>query len=405
MHKMISMICRLATNDDKEAIRKIRVYAFEGRKNRYDTPKTPDATPLLIYPMTDYVVEEENRITAVIGVIDFSQRIRGVWIKMAGISAVACKPEYRRKHHIAKLFDFVFQNLHSAGYLVSSLYPFSYAFYEKVGYAHVDSLEVYSIRCSNVNQKPTPNRRIEEDYHPEYIRCHPLYQKMTTRINGLVKRSSEIWKELMGWSWNSKGFQFFCQDLNGNDLGYVILRFEEKSHQNKYPFIKVREMVSFDPETKQALLNFLANHDSQRKYFKFAPFDSNYFLYLKNPDIKEKRHLSNSMFRIIDLEKLLPDLNYSDDLSETLTFTINDSNCPWNNKSFELQVNNGHCQVMITQKETGLQLSINALSQIIFGFYSPSELAEVGKIIGTQAELDTLSLIFPKQPATLRDFF
>ncbi|MHA1977379.1 MAG: GNAT family N-acetyltransferase [Candidatus Hodarchaeales archaeon] len=399
------MICRLATNNDKEAIRKIRVYAFAGRKNRYDQPKSPDAMPLVIYPMTDYVVEENNRITAVIGVIDFSQRIRGAWVKMAGISAVACKPEYRRKHHITKLFDFLFQDIHKKGYLVSSLYPFSYAFYEKVGYAHVDSLDVYSIRCANVNQKPTPNRCIEEDYHPEYIRCHPLYQKMTNKIDGLVKRPPSIWKELMGWSWNSRGFQFFCQDLNGKDLGYIILRFEQKSHQNKYPFIEVREMVSFDPETKQALLNFLANHDSQRKYFKFAPFDSNYLLYVKSPDIKEKRHLSNSMFRVIDLEKLLPNLSYSDEISETLSFTITDSKCPWNNKSFELQVKDGQGRVMILQQESKFQLTVNALNQIIFGFYSPSELAEAGKITGTQAELSILSHIFPKQSATLRDFF
>ena len=159
------------------------------------------------------------------------------------------------------------------------------------------------------------------------------------------------------------------------------------------------------PETKQTLLNFLANHDSQRKYFKFAPFDSNYLLYMKSPDIKEKRHLSNSMFRIIDLEKLLPELIYSEEINETLSLTITDSNCPWNNKTFELQVIDGQCQVMIIQKESKLQLTIKALSQFIFGVYSPAELAEVGDITGTQAELSKLSRIFPKQPATLRDFF
>ncbi len=399
------MICRLATDDDKEAIRKIRVYAFEGRKNRYDTPKTPDSLPLVIYPMTDYVVEENATISAVIGIIDFSQRIRGTWVKMAGISAVACKPEYRRKQHITKLFEFIFQDLHKKEYLVSSLYPFSYEFYEKVGYAHVDSLEVYSIRCSNIRQNPTPNRRIEEDFHPEYARCQALYQKMTEKIDGLVKRPSKLWIELMGWSWNSRGFQFICQDLNGNDLGYLIIRFEQKSHRNKFPYIEVREMITFDPETKQALLNFLANHDSQRKYIKFAPLDSNYLLYMKSPDIKEKRHLSNSMFRIIDLEKLLPKLSYLDSLVENVCFTIKDTGCPWNNKNFELQIKNGQCQVNLVPKEAKLHLTINTLSQIIFGIYSTAELAEVGKIDGDLTEARKLSQIFPKQPATLRDYF
>ncbi len=399
------MICRLATNDDKEAIRKIRVYAFEGRKNQYDPPKTAGTKPLVVYPLIDYVVEENNTITAVIGVINFSQRIRGVWVKMAGISAVACKPEYRRKHHITKLFEFIFQDLHNKEYLVSSLYPFSHKFYENVGYAHVDSLEIYTIRCSNINQKPTPNRRIEEDYHPDFTRCQPLYQKMTEKIDGLVKRPTNIWKDLLGWRWYEKGFQFLCQDLEGNDLGYVIIRFEQKSHQNKFPFIEVKEMISFDPETKQALLNFLANHDSQRKYIQFAPLDSNYLLFMKNPDIKEKRSKTSSMFRIINVEKLLPKLNFPAELTENVCFTLTDPNCSWNNKTFELQIIKGKGQVMISQKESNLQLTINSLSQIIFGFYSVSELAEVGKITGSPTEINKLSHIFPKQLATLRDYF
>ncbi len=399
------MHCRLATDNDKEAIRKIRVYAFEGRKNRYDPPKTPEPFPLVIYPLTDYVIEENKTISAVIGIIDFSQRIRGSWIKMAGVSAVACKPEYRRKHHITELFTFVFQDLQKKGYLVSALYPFSYEFYEKVGYAHADSLDVYTIRCSNITQKPTPNRRIEEDFHPDYARCQALYGKVAEETDGLVKRSSSIWKELMGWSWNSRGFQFICQDLDGNDLGYVIIRFEQKDHRNEFPFIEVREMVSSDPETKQALLNFLANHDSQRKYIKFAPLDSNYLLYMKNPDIKEKRHLSNSMFRIIDLENLVSKLEFPNHLVEKVSFILTDDHCPWNNKTFELQVENGHCQLKEARRESNVQLSINALSQILFGTYSVTELAEVGKISGSHSDFSKLSHIFPKQPATLRDYF
>jgi predicted acetyltransferase len=404
------MICRLATKDDEEAIKKIRRYAFESTRNQYGRITSPESeldSVMNTYKLTDYVTEVNGTISSTIGVIDFSQRVRGAWVKMAGISAVACKPEFRRKNHITELFAFIFEKLQKKGYCVSSLYPFLYSFYEKVGYAHVDTLQSYTVRCSNIKQKSTPNRVIHEVYEEDFSRCQPIYQKIAEMVDGLVKRPPSVWKNLLGWRWTGKGFQFICQDLEGNDLGYIILRFEKKSISRKYNVLEVRELVCHDPETKQAFLNFLANHDSQRSYINFAPIDTNYLLYMKNPDIKEKRDITNSMFRIIDVENLLPQLIYPPTLNDEIVFKIEDlkSHCPWNNKTFSLTVADGRGTLKSTSSKADLVINIRALNQIVFGIYTPEELAEVGKISGNKILLERLGQIFPKQNATLRDFF
>ncbi|UCE13088.1 MAG: GNAT family N-acetyltransferase [Candidatus Heimdallarchaeota archaeon] len=396
---------RQATEKDQSVLKKIKRYAFS-RENRYDEPETssPSTEP---YPLRDYVVEDQSKIVAVIGVIDFSQRVRGVFVKMAGMSAVACRPEYRRQGYIAKLFQFVFEELHQQEYLVSTLYPFNFNFYERLGYGQADSIHVYTVKTSDIIQRPTPNRIIMEDFDPNYERCQPLYERLSLQLDGLAKRPDHVWKYLRGWDWTKHGFQFICQDLDGNDLGYLILRFEQKTQTKPFSYLEVREMVFFDSETKQAFLNFLANHDSQRKYVKFAPFDRNYLPFLKSPRIKENQIVANSMFRIINVEQLLPKLTYSKDVNAQITIDIQEylNLCPWNNRQFTLEVSNGKGNITSSGSEIIVQLGIKEFSQIVIGFHTPHEFAEVGKIKGSSLAYDTLASIFPKQTTSLREYF
>jgi predicted acetyltransferase len=397
---------REATSKDRQIIRNISRYAFDGTRNQYEDPNNPPP-PSEWYSVKNYVVEESNSIIATVGVIEFSQRIRGSFIKSAGMTQVACRPEYRRQGYMSKLFKHVFNKVHQEHYLVSTLYPFSFHFYEQLGYGQADSLHFYSFKCSDIIQRPTPNRIITEDFDPNFKRCQPIYDLLSQRIDGLVKRLPESWKYIDSWNWKQGGFQFICQDLNGNDLGYIILRFEKKDESIQTSYINVREMVFFDSETKQAFLNFLANHDSQREYFKIVPFDRNYLPYLKSPRIKENQEVPNSMFRIIDVEHLLPLLNYPGGIETQITLDIVDSTnqCPWNSKKFTLNIKNGVFSLVETPSSNYLRLGIKALSQIVIGFHDPFELAEVGEIEGSPHSVNILASIFPKQMVALRDYF
>jgi predicted acetyltransferase len=404
---MIKMVCRAATKADEQAIKKIRRYAFESNRNTYEEPKEPEKEPLIIYPFKDYIYVQNDEITAVIGIINFKQRIRGTWVNMAGVTGVACKPEFRRQNHITKLFEFVFQTIHSEGYIVSALYPFLYSYYEKVGYCYADSVVIYKLRSKNIKQKKTPNRVIKEVYDEDYIQCQKIYQRMSEKQDGLVNRPPSIWKKLLGWNWSSGGFQFICQDEEGKNTGYAIIRFQKRTHWEKESFIEVRELVTEDSATKQAFLTFLANHDSQRKYIKIAPYDSNYRLYLKEPSIKEKKEIGNSMFRIINVNKLLSTIQYLNTPNAEIIIKIIDpvTQCPWNSHTFLLSVKEGQGQIALTKKDPEIELSIKSLSQIVFGTYSPIELADVEEITGSKETLEKLTAIFPKQYATLRDYF
>jgi len=396
---------REATKEDKPVLRKMLRYAFSGTKNTYKDLEVEKPSKFAYEPK-EYIVEEQGNIIATIGVIDFSQRIRGTLVRSAGMTAVACRPEYRRQEYMVKLFQYVFEKIYDEGFLVSTLYPFEFSFYEKLGYGQADSIRVYTVKSTDIIQRPILNRTISEDFDPDYSRCQPLYNKLLSQIDGLVERSSNVWKNLEGWNWTSGGFQFICQDEKGQDRGYLILRFEKKSPKNPFPYLEVREMVFFDLQTKQALLNFLANHDSQREFIKMAPFDTNYLPFFKNPRLKENIDVANSMFRIINAKQLLPLLKYPEDIDTQITLEIEDQmkQCSWNTKSFSLQISQGKGR-FISEKAEKVKLGIKALSQIVAGFHTPHELAEVGAIMGSNSALDILNSIFPPKKFCHRDFY
>ncbi|MHA1226275.1 MAG: GNAT family N-acetyltransferase, partial [Candidatus Hodarchaeales archaeon] len=323
---------REATENDKKMLEKIWLYAFNPSENSYEVLKKKEDKNYP-YKQRTFIVEENNNIRAVLSTIKFSQNIRGTFVKSAGVAGVACRPEYRRKGYITKLFSFAFKKMLEEEFLVSILYPFSYSFYEKFGYGQADSIKLYTIKSKDIIQRPTPNRIVQEDFDPDFRRCQPLYDRLTSQITGLVKRPPDVWRNLRGWNWNQKGFQFICQDSKGTDLGYLILRFEKKTFENPKSHIAVREMVFFDPQTKQALLNFLANHDSQREMIKIAPFDQNYLPFLVSPRMENNQELANSMFRIVDVEHLLPKLSYPLQVQSQIRIRIleNPTLCHWNN--------------------------------------------------------------------------
>lgn len=401
------MIFREATIEDQDIIRKIIRYAFDNKSNEYLPPDTKEP-PKISYKIKDYVSEENGNITALIGVIDFLQNIRGSFVKSAGLSAVACRPEYRRKGHITQLFTFIFSKMYKEGYIVSCLYPFDYQFYETLGYGQADQLYAYTLKTSDIIQRPTPNRIIQEDFDPNFPRCHPIYDKLSNQISGLVKRPPYVWKNLYSWYWQQKGYQFICQDLEGNDVGYIILRFEKKvSDPEETEKIVVSELVYNDPETKQALLNFLANHDSQSEYVQLAPYEQNYLPYLKSPRMKKNETIANSMIRIINFQALMTELKFPPELDTKITLEIKDptTQCPWNNQIIELRIQNGTITLTSSKNSPDIRLGIKELSQIVIGFHAPQELAEIGKIQGSDKAIMSFAEIFPKKVTALRDYF
>ncbi len=170
----------------------------------------------------------------------------------------------------------------------------------------------------------------------------------------------------------------------------------------------IREINAPDVNTRKNFWNFIQLHEGHRKYFKipdYLPHEIQTYPYLKEPRIKKTEIYSNSMLRIVNIEKTLNKLIYPN-ISETLFINIKDGFCKWNSGMWSLKIQNTKGIVVKSDESIAdITLDIKGLAQLIAGHRNTKELVEQNFIKGKQEFLDKLDLIFPKNWYVVRDFF
>ena len=347
-------------------------------------------------------VFDNNILVSTLQIIIYKQKIRGNFFLMAGISGVATKPEFRQKGLTKKLFDATFNYCIENDIPISVLYPFKYAFYEQFGYAWADNLIFITDYLTSIKTKPIPTHKLIEIIDPKEAieRIKTIYKKYLEQYNYLVDReaTSRAFEKRL-----DNGFFFICQNELNNDVGYIVVRMEEKDN-----ILLVREWIALDNTTRQAIWNFIAVHTDQRKFFRipnYGPPVQTFYPYLKSPRVEKYDYVPNSMFRIIDIQKLLPNINYPEDITEHLEFQLRDKTCPWNERFWSLDIENQRGTLRALSSATSVVLDCKALAQFVVGFRSSEDLIASELLSGNSNEIKKLDKIFPKEFHLLRDFF
>ena len=78
--------------------------------------------------------DDEKTLMGSIGITNYTCRFDGNAVLMGGIGGVSTLPAYRRGGTIRKCFEAALPDLYEKGFVFSTLYPFSRAYYRKFGY-------------------------------------------------------------------------------------------------------------------------------------------------------------------------------------------------------------------------------------------------------------------------------
>ena len=391
---------RILTKEDMYQQQELMQYAFNPRENNYNNISIEEYDKYF-KPVTFFGLFDGEVLASTLIIISFQQMIRGVSLPMAGIAGVATKPEYRRKGLVRKLFEETYIYCKENNYPISTLYPFKVSYYEQFGYAWVENLTMITSWIDAIKKQNITGYRVEEEknYEKALERMRPIYKKYLLTTNGLIDRdttTNSFNKRL------DKGFFFFSVDKQGNDTGYLVTWFVEDET------IGIREIIALDIQTRKNLWNFISLHEGHRNLFKipdYLPHSIQTYPYLKEPRVKKVEIIPNAMLRIVDIQKTLSNLQYAN-ISESITFTLIDPDCEWNNKTWYLSVDNGKGAISENSKENvELKLDIKGLAQLIAGFRNTTELAEQQWIKGNLNAYMKLDRIFPKDFFIVRDFF
>jgi len=250
---------------------------------------------------TVFGVFEKDQLCAVTGMMDLQMRIGDQWVACGGVSALATAPGQRNQRLADQLMEHCLRDMHERGVVVSSLFPFSYPFYERMGYAVThwhDEIEVptAALRTLAAEGDATRWQMLPLDRSEETLDAH---RRMCERYNLCIARSALHCRQVAYHPLHSH--QYFI-----HPDGYMLWGLDQ-CHDRKL-FV-----LEFVYNTEQAYFDGLAMFGQMdAQYDSVIWYDENHeaLLRLGLPDPKPViKRIPFTMSRIVDLqafEKLLP---------------------------------------------------------------------------------------------------
>ncbi|MFX0115696.1 MAG: enhanced intracellular survival protein Eis [Candidatus Hodarchaeota archaeon] len=408
MREDLGIELRQLGDEDRETFARMMRYAFSSTKNTYEDAleeNWKETQPFLKDMSQCYGCFEKGTLVSVSAFFESTLVVRKKEFPFGGIWGVATSPNYRNRGLIRQLFDKMLEEMYLRKIPFSVLYPFKFSYYEQFGFKLANEIFRYHIELKDIISRPIDNRIVREVFSLEDIKR--VYEKITREFyNYMVKRTDDDWRRRI----NPKepGYFFICYDEDETPKGYMVVRFQERGDpdfQESEQTIYLAEIFWVDRETRQALFNFLKAHADHRKYVLFGSPDHDIMSYVSNPRVKQTDIFAGSMIRIIDVETVLQAFSYPNIGDESLILQIQDPNCKWNEKSISLCLENEKVTISETSQPADVKVEIGALSQMVVGYRTASQLHNSWDIECSQDMLAMLDQLFPRQNNFMRDFF
>lgn len=347
-----------------------------------------------IYAILD---EETQKIIAKTNLISFQITYHQQVIEMGGVAGVATYPEHRRNGSVREILTHCIKEMKEKGMTVSILQPFYVEFYRRYGW------ELFSdrlfIKMTHHDLKPLAPakgriRRFTKATHNAEIEL--VYEQYAKRFSGMLIRTTDWWQRIY-----DDYIIALYYDEQQVPQGYVFYKIENSK-------MEIEELVVLTESARRGLWNFICQHDSMVKEIELYTHSRDPLLFLlKEPRIHTETK-PYGMVRIVDVEKFLTYCPFRWDLlnGEVVRLQVTDPFAPWNERAYVLRDGEVHVEEQCKfDRKKGLQLSINALSTILFGYKRPQEMYELGFIEGSIEDTAMLEKLVPETHSHIIDFF
>ncbi len=350
---------------------------------------------------TSFVLFENNKPVSALICKPIPQNVRGLINQMCGIQNVATNPEARGKGYSKILMKKAFEHMKEKDYVFSTLYPFKESYYEKFGYISFPQVRtaIFSPKqIVTLLKKDLPGGVERYSFKDGFEIYEKFLKEIQNSIHGMgIKHTTEI----IRYKDNSNEWVAIAQN-NGKVVGimtYKITGFWKE--------IKVRDFFYSSSLGKYLLLQFLAVHADQVKEIhitikpdEFPETWINDTFWGDNGKIISREWVPSCMGRIIQIEKL-SNLKVGEG---SISVSISDDYCDWNNKSFTLKSDDGVLEITETD-HSECELTIQGLSAIVYGCYNLDDFEFKGWGSLTDDYKIKIEKLFPKKsPFLYADF-
>ncbi|MFX0053082.1 MAG: enhanced intracellular survival protein Eis [Candidatus Hodarchaeota archaeon] len=333
-------------------------------------------------------------------------------INVGGVSEV-CVDLLRKKEHIAKdLMLFSHQYFYKKGFCLNCLYPFSPAFYRKMGYGIGQKMSQYRFEPKALPK--TSKHNVSCLSLSDSTAVLELFNRYASITHGVILRSKDIFEPML------KSGKMLGYWKNKSLHGYLYFRFKEvKGGTWLQHDIEILELIYETPEALRGLLTFLATQQDQVEKIIYNTYDDSLQHLLLEPrssrnifHIFQESNIQGvgMMYRIINTSlffRLLKDHNFGYQ-TVRLKITINDSFLPENNGSIVVQFTEGKPIVLKEgEPEAEIVINIDHFSSLVMGAISFKKLYEYELVeISNPDYLETVNALFLTEspPITFENF-
>jgi len=394
--------------DHYDDFRRIADYAFHPEAG----PQTYDDDPERIADRYGAFIGED--LVSVCGHYDFRATLRGEWVPLAGLAAVATPPEHRREGYVRALVEHALDRWRGE-YPLAALWPFSRSYYEQFGWATANTATTYTCPPEQLafarGAAEGRARPVEPDGWRALRSVHEAQAEATTLA--LKRRSEAWWRERVLSEGGDDRPWAYVWERDGEPRGYLVYSFEDAGEGFDDRRLGVDDMAAADHEARRGLLGFLADHDSQASEIRFESDARTDVLDLvDDPDAVDCEVETGPMVRVVDAAEALEACPYPEAASADLTLRVTDETADWNDGRFRLTVGEGTGECEPVEVADGDSTSANAtldvgtLSQLVVGYHDAAAARRVGDLsVAEESVADSLAALFPPERVYLRTFF
>jgi len=391
---------------DHEEFARITDYAFHPA----DGPRAADEEP------PDRIADRfglfvDGELASVCAHYDFSARLRGEWVPLAGLAAVATPPEHRRQGYVSRIVEESLDRWRGE-YPIAALWPFDRAYYEQFGWATANEVREYGCPPDALafarGRSEATLRRVRPE---EWERLQSAHERHAASRELTLRRDGDWWREKVFRVDDDDRPFVYAVERDDGPVGHVAYSFSDGDGHGA-DTLTVADLAFADDEALLAILEFLADHDSQAADVRLVcEADSGLLDRFRDPSAADCTVKQGPMARLVDVADALSTVSYPADASADVTLAVSDDTAPWNDAVFRLRVADGagRCERVTDgslDAPADLTVDIGTLSQLVVGYHGVDAARQLGALsVDDEAVADALAALFPSRTVFLRDFF
>ncbi|MBM3495325.1 MAG: GNAT family N-acetyltransferase [Armatimonadetes bacterium] len=362
------MEVRLMRDDEKEMAYALASLAFMQGLRQIpwaDDPNQPKAS--------GYGVWDDRGFQAQAIVLSYRVHMGpDVVLPLGGIAGVACKPAARGRGYAKAALVRTLQHMRDEGEVVSTLYPFSWEFYQKLGWDWAG----VNRRCKAATQtfEPAPDTdRCREASKDDRPLIEAAYRRFAGRYRGMLDRDEKKWNTILDHTPERWTYAYVYEGDEGVE-GY--LTYSGGSGEST----TIREFICLSARAQRAMLGLLGRLDMQTKHVEWtAPADDLLWSAVCSYDVDTKLW-PMTQARVVDVEGALGRWVPDRALSGRFVMRIADEHADWNDGVWEVEFSDGAVQLTRSTETPQLAMHIRAFSQAFFGTPAPDDLRRADMI-------------------------